>query len=404
MSSVDSDRRVLSGMRPTGRMHLGHYHGALKNWVRLQHEYECFFFVADIHALTTHYQNRVDLDQFTLDMVVDWLAVGLSPSVATLFVQSRVPEHAELHLLLSMITPVSWLERVPSYKDQQTNLADRDLSTYGFLGYPVLQAADILMYRASHVPVGGDQVAHLELAREIARRFNHIFGREPEFEEHAKQAVGKLGKKAARLYDKARANFLERGDDEALARARALLGENQNLSIGDRERLFGYLEGGGRIILPAPKELLTNATTVPGVDGRKMSKSYGNAIRLRERPEVVERQVRTMITDPARKRRSDPGDPDKCPVFSLHDIYTTGEVKSWAAAGCRSAGIGCVDCKGPLVDAINREQSAFAERAEQFDNNPDLVRSILLEGSEKARDEARDTLDEVRAAVGIGHR
>lgn len=404
MSSVDSEQRVLSGMRPTGRMHLGHYHGALKNWIRLQDEYKCFFFVADFHALTTHYQGRVDLDQFTLDMVVDWLAVGLSPSVATLFVQSKVPEHAELHLLLSMVTPVSWLERVPSYKDQQANLTDRDLSTYGFLGYPVLQAADILMYRASHVPVGGDQVAHLELAREIARRFNHIFGREPQFEQHAKEAVKKLGKKAARLYNQARTDFLERGDEEARARAQALLGENQNLSIGDRERLFGYLEGGGRVILPAPKELLTSAATVPGVDGRKMSKSYGNAIRLRERPEVVERQIRTMMTDPARQRRSDSGEPDKCPVFALHKIYSADDVKSWAASGCRSASIGCVDCKGPLIDAINREQSAFMERAEQFENNPDLVRSILLEGSEKARDEARDTLDEVRSAVGIGRR
>ena len=404
MSGIDSDQRVLSGMRPTGRMHLGHYHGALKNWVRLQHEYECFFFVADFHALTTHYQSRVDIDQFTLDMVVDWLAVGLRPSVATLFVQSKVPEHAELHLLLSMVTPVSWLERVPSYKDQQANLADKDLSTYGFLGYPVLQTADILMYRAGHVPVGGDQVAHLELAREIARRFNHVFGREPQFEEHAKQAVKKLGKKAARLYNQARVGFLERGDTEALARARALLGENQNLSIGDRERLFGYLEGGGRIILPEPKELLTSAATVPGVDGRKMSKSYSNAIRLRERPEVVERQIRTMMTDPARKRRSDPGDPARCPVFTLHEIYSADDVKTWAAAGCRSGGIGCVDCKGPLIDAINREQSEFAERAEQFENNPDRVRAILLEGSEKARAEARDTLDEVRAAVGIGRR
>ena len=390
-------------MRPTGRMHLGHYHGALKNWVRLQHEYESYFFVADLHALTTHYQSQVDLDQFTLDMVVDWLAVGLSPSAATLFVQSKVPEHAELYLLLSMVTPVSWLERVPSYKEQQANLADKDLSTHGFLGYPVLQAADILMYRAGNVPVGGDQVAHLELAREIARRFNHIFGREPQFEEHAKKAVKKLGKKAAKLYGQARTDYLERGDEEALARARALLAGNQNLSIGDRERLFGYLEGGGRVILPAPKELLTSTATLPGLDGRKMSKSYGNAIRLREKPEVVERRVRTMMTDPARKRRSDPGDPGKCPVFALHEIYSAEDVKSWAAAGCRSAGIGCVDCKGPLIDAINAEQSIFAERAEQFENNPDLVRAILLEGSEKARDEARDTLDEVRAAVGIGH-
>ena len=404
MSGVDSDRRVLSGMRPTGRMHLGHYHGALKNWVRLQHEYECYFFVADFHALTTHYQSRVDLDQVTLDMVVDWLAAGLSPSAATLFVQSKVPEHAELYLLLGMVTPVSWLERVPSYKEQQANLADKDLGTYGFLGYPVLQTADILMYRAGHVPVGGDQVAHLELAREIARRFNHVFGREPQFEEHAKQAVKKLGKKAAKLYGQARTDYLERGDEEALARARALLAGNQNLSIGDRERLFGYLEGGGRVILPAPKELLTSAATLPGLDGRKMSKSYGNAIRLRERPEVVERQVRTMMTDPARQRRADPGDPGKCPVFALHEVYSADDVQAWAAAGCRSAGIGCVDCKGPLIDAINTEQADFIERAEQFENNPDLVRAILLEGSERARDEARDTLDEVRAAVGIGHR
>ena len=402
MSSIDSDKRVLSGMRPTGRMHIGHYHGALKNWVRLQHEYECFFFVADFHALTTHYQSKVDVDQFTLDMVVDWLAVGLNPSVATLFVQSKVPEHAELHLLLSMVTPVSWLERVPSYKDQQANLSDRDLSTYGFLGYPVLQAADILMYRAGNVPVGGDQVAHLELAREIVRRFNHIFGREPQFEEHAERAVRKLGKKAAALYRRARRDFLERGDAEALGRARALLGESQNISIGDRERLFGYLEGGGRIILPEPQALLTDSAVMPGVDGRKMSKSYQNAIRLRERPETVERLVRTMMTDPARQRRADPGDPAKCPVFALHKIYSERDSQAWAAEGCRTAGIGCVECKAPLVEAINREQAPFIERARPFEDNPDLVRAILVEGAEKARDEARETLDEVRAAVGIG--
>ena len=404
MSSIDSEKRVLSGMRPTGRMHLGHYHGALKNWVRLQHEYECFFFVADFHALTTHYQSKVDVEQFTLDMVVDWLAVGLNPSVATLFVQSKVPEHAELHLLLSMVTPVSWLERVPSYKEQQANLKDRDLSTYGFLGYPVLQAADILMYRAGNVPVGGDQVAHLELAREIVRRFNHIFGREPQFEEHSERAVRKLGKKAAALYRQARRDFLERGDEEALARAQALLGESQNISIGDRERLFGYLEGGGRIILPEPQALLTSSQVVPGVDGRKMSKSYQNAIRLRERPETVERMVYTMMTDPARQRRKDPGDPAKCPVFALHEIYSDDERRAWAAEGCRTAGIGCVDCKAPLIEAINREQAPFIERAQAFENDPDLVRAILVEGAQKARDEARETLDEVRAAVGIGRR
>ena len=391
-------------MRPTGRLHIGHYHGALKNWVRLQHEYACFFFVADYHALTTHYQAATDIEQYTFETVVDWLAVGISPSAATVFVQSKVPEHAELHLMLSMVTPISWLERVPSFKDQQANLADKDLSTYGFLGYPLLQAADILVYRAGHVPVGGDQVAHLELARAVARRFNHVFGREPQFEQLAELAIDKMGKRAARLYRKARKDYLERGDAEALDRARAFLAEQQNLSIGDRERLFGYLEGGGRIVLPEPKELLTTEPTIPGLDGRKMSKSYGNAIRLRERPQVVEQKVRTMVTDPARKRRTDPGDPSQCPVFALHNIYSGDDVKSWATEGCRTASIGCVDCKAPLIDAINAEQAPFIERAEQFENNRDLVRTILVDGSERARDEARETLDDVKAAVGIGHR
>ncbi len=391
-------------MRPTGRMHIGHYHGALKNWVQLQHQYECYFFVADYHALTTHYEGASDIEQFTFDMVIDWLAVGISPGAATVFVQSKVPEHAELHLLLSMVTPVSWLERVPSYKDQQANIPGKTLSTYGFLGYPVLQTADVLAYRAGQVPVGGDQVAHLELAREIARRFNHIFGREPQFEQNAEQAIDKMGKRAARLYRQARKDYLEQGDGESLARAQALLNERPNLSIGDRERLFGYLEGGGRIILPEPKELLTKAAAVPGLDGRKMSKSYDNAISLREPPKDVERKVRTMATDPARKRRNDPGDPDKCPVFALHEVYSTTDVRTWAATGCRAASIGCIDCKGPLIDAINQEQVPFMERAKQFEDNPDLVRKILLEGSEKAREEARETLDEVKAAMGLGLR
>ena len=384
-------------------MHLGHYHGALKNWVRLQHQYDCFFFVADYHALTTHYQDGVDIEEVTYDMVVDWLAVGLSPTASTIFVQSRVPEHAELHVLLSMVTPVGWLERMPTYKDQQANIADKDLSTYGFLGYPVLQAADVLVYRAGNVPVGGDQVAHLELAREIARRFNHIFGREPQFEAHADLAIAKMGKKAARLYRRDRTQYLEQGDTEALKRAQALLGGQQNLSIGDRDRLYGYLAGGGRIILPEPQALLTSAPVLPGLDGRKMSKSYKNAISLREEPDVVEEKVRTMVTDPARVRRTDPGDPDKCPVYALHAVYSDDDVKAWAADGCRRASIGCIDCKGPLIDAINREQVPIIERAKQF-QNPDVVRTILLEGSEKARDEARETIDDVKSAVGFGHR
>ena len=382
-------------------MHIGHYYGALQNWVKLQHEYECFFFVADWHALTTHYEDVTQIEQHTLDMVVDWLAAGISPDAATIFVQSRVPEHAELHLLMSMITPVSWLERVPSYKEQQRRLNDRDLSTYGFLGYPLLQAADVLIYRASRVPVGADQTAHIEFMREVARRFNHIYGREPDFEEHARTAIVKMGKKAARLYRDARRRYLERGDREALESARALLAEQRNLSTGDRERLFGYLEGGGRTILPETRVLLTETPTIPGLDGEKMSKSYGNTILMREDPEVVEQKIRTMPTDPARVRRSDPGDPEKCPVFALHKTLSDEAVREWAARGCRSAGIGCIDCKGPLIDAINAEIAPFHERARQFEDNEELVRSILEEGSETARNVAKETMEAVRAAVGV---
>ncbi|HTK98350.1 MAG TPA: tryptophan--tRNA ligase [Pseudomonadales bacterium] len=404
MSTNDSEHRVVSGMRPTGRLHLGHYHGVLKNWIRLQHEYECFFFVADWHALTTHYDEPYDIEQYTFDTVVDWLAAGVNPGSATLFVQSKVPEHAELHLLLSMITPVSWLERVPSYKDQQAKLGERDLSTYGFLGYPVLQSADILIYRAANVPVGADQVAHVEITREIARRFNHIYGREPGFEQHAEAAVKKMGKKAGRLYSDLRRTYQTTGDTDALQKARALLAEQQNLSIGDRERLFGYLEGGGRIILPEPKALLTDDAKVPGLDGEKMSKSYENTIRLREEPNVIEQKIKTMKTDPARVRRDDPGNPDVCPVFALHRIYSSDETRAWAAEGCRTAGIGCLECKGPLIDAIKAEQAPIRERAKQYERDKDMVQSILMEGSEEAREVARETLDEVRAAIGISHR
>ncbi|HEY5681541.1 MAG TPA: tryptophan--tRNA ligase [Pseudomonadales bacterium] len=404
MSSNESSHRVLSGMRPTGRLHLGQYHGVIRNWLELQHGYECFFFVADWHALTTGYEDTGNIEQNTFDMVIDWLAAGVNPGTATVFVQSWVPEHAELHLLLSMITPVSWLERVPSYKDQQARLNDRDLSTYGFLGYPVLQSADILMYRAGNVPVGADQVAHVELTREIARRFNHVYGREPGFEDLAIAAIGKMGKKAARLYKSLRRGYVEQGDGEALERARALLAEQSNLSIGDRERLFGYLEGGGRIILPEPQALLNKAAKVPGLDGEKMSKSYQNTIAMREAPDEVEKKVRTMITDPARVRRDDPGDPANCPVFALHEIYSDAETRAWVTEGCTTAGIGCIDCKKPLIDAINAEQEAMRERAQQFEDDRDLVHSILVEGSEKARDVARETLDDVRAAIGLAHR
>lgn len=404
MSSNESNQRVLSGMRPTGQLHLGHLHGVLKNWVNLQHEYECFFFVADYHALTTDYDSSENIEQYTHETVVDWLAAGINPGAATIFVQSRVPEHAELHLLLSMITPLSWLERVPSYKDQQAKLKDKDLATYGFLGYPLLQAADILIYRAGWVPIGADQVAHVELTREVARRFNHIYGREPGFEEQAEAAVKKMSKKSARLYGELRREYLERGDTGALERARALLGEQQNLSIGDQERLFGYLEGGGRIILPEPQSLLTKNSKLPGLDGEKMSKSYNNFIALRETPEAVDDKIRTMQTDPARVRLTDPGEPDNCPVYALHQVYSDEDTLRWAAHGCRSAGIGCVDCKIPLIEKVNEEQAVMRQRAKQFEDDPDLVNAIIQEGSEKARSEARETIEDVKEAIGISHR
>jgi tryptophanyl-tRNA synthetase len=390
-------------MRPTGRLHLGHYHGVLKNWVELQHEYQCFFFVADWHALTTHYEDPSMVPQSTRDMVVDWLAAGVDPAEATLFVQSHVPEHAELHLLLSMITPLGWLERVPTYKDQQDKLKEKDLSTYGFLGYPLLQSADILVYRAGMVPVGEDQVVHVELTREVARRFNHIYGREPGFEEKAEQAVKKMGKKNAKLFNSYRRAFQEQGDDEALAAARALLESQQNIGSADRDRLFGFLEGGGRSILPEPQPLLTKASKMPGLDGQKMSKSYNNTIPLDARPEDVEKQMRTMPTDPARVRRTDPGNPGVCPVWQFHEVYSDQVTKDWVQEGCRSAGIGCIECKQPVIEAVLAELQPMQERGREYAEQPDLVRSIIDEGCERARIVARETMDEVRRAMSLNY-
>ena len=396
--------RVLSGMRPTGRLHLGHYHGVLKNWVQLQQEYECFFFVADWHALTTHYEEPGIIEENVWDMVVDWLAAGVDPQAATLFIQSRVPQHAELHLLLSMVTPLSWLERVPTYKDQQLRLKDKDLSTYGFLGYPLLQAADILIYRAGRVPVGEDQVVHVELTREIARRFNHLYGREPGYEQKAEAAIKKMGKKTAKLYRELRTAYVEQGDHEALAKAREVLDNQQNISLGDKERLFGYLEGGGRIILPEPQALLTPSARMPGLDGQKMSKSYHNTIALRDPPEQVEKALRTMPTDPARVRRDDPGDPGKCPVWPFHEVYSDSDTRAWVEQGCRSAGIGCLECKQPVIDAVLKELGPIQERAREFAQDPTLVRNILAQGCQRARETAEDTMEEVREAMGLEYR
>lgn len=397
------DDRVLSGMRPTGALHLGHYHGVLKNWIKLQHEYQCLYFVADWHALTTHYDSPEIIDNNVWNMLIDWLAAGVDPAQATLFIQSRVPEHAELHLLMSMITPLGWLERVPTYKDQQERLSEKDLSTYGFLGYPLLQSADILIYRANKVPVGDDQVPHIEFTREVARRFNHVFGRDPGFEGKAEAAIKKLGAKRGKLYRELRTRYQERGDDEALESGRALLEEAANLSMGDRERLFGYLEGGGKMILSEPKALLTKASRMPGLDGQKMSKSYNNTITLREDPASVGRKIRTMPTDPARVRRTDPGDPEKCPVWQFHLVYTNDKTHKWVQQGCRSAGIGCIDCKQPVIDAIQKELAPISERAQVYLDDPTLVRNIIADGNDRARKLASETMRDVRESMGLDY-
>ncbi|CAN1514557.1 TrpS Tryptophanyl-tRNA synthetase [Methylophilaceae bacterium] len=395
--------RVLSGMRPTGNLHLGHYNGVLKNWLKLQHEHECLFFVADWHALTTHYDTPEIIEESVWEMVIDWLAAGIDPANATIFIQSRVPEHAELHTLLSMITPLSWLERVPTYKDQQEKLSSKDLSTYGFLGYPLLQSADILIYKATQVPVGEDQIPHIEFTREIARRFNHIYGKEKGFEEKAEAAIKKLGSKRAALYEEMRSAYQQSGDDEALDAARAMIEEQQGMSMGDKERLLGYLEGGGKMILLEPEYKLTPASKMPGLDGQKMSKSYNNTISMREDVDTVAKKIKTMPTDPARVRRTDPGDPVKCPVWQLHQIYSNQATQEWAQTGCKSASIGCIECKGPVIEGVLAELKPIQARAAQYAEDPTLVKNIVAEGCEKARKLARETMRDVRDAMGLNY-
>ena len=390
-------------MRPTGSLHLGHYHGVLKNWVKLQHEYPCLFFVADWHALTTQYDDPHGISQSTWEMVIDWLAAGVDPEKASLFIQSQVPEHAELHLLLSMSTPLGWLERVPTYKDQQEKLSGKDLTTYGFLGYPLLQSADILIYRADKVPVGEDQVPHIEFSREIARRFNNLYGREPNFEEKAKGAVVKLGSKNKRSFEHLRTRFQQEGDAGALAQGRALIQEAQSLSHEDRERLSGYLTGAGKLILVEPGALLTEASKMPGLDGQKMSKSYNNTITLREDEATVTQKVKRMPTDTNRVRRTDAGDPDRCPVWQLHQVYSDDACRDWVQKGCRSAGIGCLECKQPVIDGILAEQAPMRERAQIYLDDPQLVRDIIADGNAKARKLARETMRDVRQAMGLNY-
>lgn len=404
MSAIFSEnKRIVSGMRASGNLHLGHYHGVIKNWLQLQHQYDCFFFVADWHGLTTRYDEPGFIETIIWDMVIDWLACGLNPSLSKIFIQSWVPEHAELHLLLSMITPLGWLERVPTYKDQQDKLKGKDLSTYGFLGYPLLQSADVLLYKADYVPVGEDQVPHIELTREIARRFNNLYGRERNFEILVHEAIKKMGKKNGKLYTELRTQFQQDGSHESLNTARALIASQHNLSIGDKERLLGFLDGSGKIILPEPSPLLAETSKMPGIDGQKMSKSYNNTISLREDPVQVERKILTMPTDPARVKRTDPGEPEKCPVWQFHKIYSSSTTKEWVQVGCRTAGIGCIDCKRPIVDAINQELKPIQESIQEFESDLGSVKRIVAEGSESAREEAHKTLSDVKDVMGLDY-
>jgi len=399
--SLLENNRVVSGMRPTGALHLGNYHGALKNWIKLQHEYDCFYFVADWHALTTHYDDPAQVERNTWEMVIDWLAAGLNPKSATIFVQSQVLEHAELHLLLSMITPLGWVERVPTYKDQIDKLKEKDLATYGFLGYPVLQSADILLYRPAFVPVGEDQVVHVEMTRELARRFNHLYGRETGFEDKVTRALKAMGKNPAKRFNAARKGYQEKGEVEALEAGRKILVDSGHLSIADRERLLGYLEGSGRIILEEPQALLTPTPKIPGLDGQKMSKSYGNTIALREDPDSITKKVKIMPTDPARVRRSDPGTPEKCPVWNFHKIYSDETTQNWVREGCTSASIGCIDCKMKVLEPIQAEIAPIRARGQELERHQDHVRNVIKEGCDAAREVAIETMTDVRKAVGL---
>jgi len=405
LSTVDPQRRVVSGMRPTGPVHLGHYHGVLKNWVKLQHEYDCFFFVADWHALTTGYSSPEDIASSTWEMVVDWLAAGVNPGASHMFIQSRVPEQAELHLLLSMITPLAWLERAPAYKEFIESNREQDKASYGVLGYPLLQSADVLAYRAGLVPVGADQTPHVELAREIARRFNHLYGSEEDFAANAEAAIRKLGKKTGKLYTELRLAHTRHGDTDALATAQALIREQNKLTLSDKERLLGYLEGDSVAILPEPQHVLADqAAKMPGLDGRKMSNTHDNIIPLRAEPEVVEKALRNMPTDPNRVRLADPGTPEACAVWQFHQVYTEGAELIEVHDKCSSAGWGCIECKQCVADKIIAQQAPIRQRGRDFEENIDLVHSIIAEGTERARDAARATLEEVRDAMDLAYR
>ena len=393
--------RVVSGMRPTGLLHLGHYEGVLSNWLELQQQHNCFFFVADWHALTTEYGKPEEIPENSRQMVVDWLAAGIDPGQSVMFVQSHVPEHAELQLLFSMFTPLSWLERVPSYKDMQENLKNRELDTYGFLGYPLLQAADILVYKAALVPVGEDQAAHVEMAREVARRFNYIYGREPDFKDKLDEALHKLGKKNSAKFLELRRDYRERGDGAARDKAKLMLESRHTLPIADTARLLGYLEAEGRLILNEPEPALTRTSCLTGLDGRKMSKSYGNTIPLGITSVELEKNIRQMPTDPARIRKSDPGDPEKCPVWKLHQNYSSDDERASINTGCREATMGCTDCKKVLTEGIEKVIAPIREKRAEYSEQTDTVAAVLANGTEQARSVARETMREVREAMKL---
>ena len=386
-SNTSSRPRVLSGMRPTGKLHLGNYMGALANWVKLQDsgQYECYFFIADVHALTTDYADTSNILPNTQEVILDYLAAGLDPSKSVLFVQSHVKQHFELPLLLGMSTPLSWLERVPSYKEMQENLASKDLTTYGFLGYPVLMASDILLYRPKFVPVGQDQQAHVELTREIARRFNFLYPKDPLV-------------RNAPMKSYTREQIRQMGKEEEFLRLHPIA--DSEVGLNYREGISeDVLRSERSVVLPEPDVLLTPSPKLPGTDGRKMSKSYGNTIELNDPEPVVRQKLKTMVTDPARIRRKDPGDPDKCPVGDLHKVFSTPETLAKVYEGCRTAGIGCIECKGWAADALVQILNPIQERRARF--TPSEVEDILKDGSDRARTRAEQTMIEVRAAMQL---
>jgi tryptophanyl-tRNA synthetase len=377
--------RVLSGMRPTGKLHLGNYVGALRNWVGLQDQYDCFFFIADWHALTTDYADTRSVKQNSLEVMIDYLAAGLDPERSTLFIQSHVLQHAELHLLFSMITPLGWLERVPSYKEQRENLRDKDLGTYGFLGYPLLQSADILLYKPNFVPVGEDQVPHVELTREVARRFNFFYPKLPWLRTPAERI------RWEELVQKMRSE------------KSALSINPKGTDIWTRSGTTMSEYSGSKVVFPEPQPLLTPSPKLPGTDGRKMSKSYGNTILLSEPEASLRQKLKTMVTDPARIRRTDPGNPDVCPVGDLHKIFSGAETMAKVNEGCRTAGIGCIECKEWASDSLWRVLGPLQERRQKYEANPKLAWDILEQGSTKARAVAEATMVEARAAANLSH-